>query len=84
MTKPTRKPVHDDPVSSHIIIHRFRDFEKKFRSLNDVTVCIQCFTLMFLFVGTKDPGEAISFLLGLGKFDAELLGNDLEISYSFV
>ena len=77
--KPTSKPVHDQLVAFDLLAHGVLDLEKRYRSINDATISIQGFTLMFLFVRMQDLDEAIRSVLGVSTLGVELLDGLLEI-----
>ena len=46
-----------------------------------MAVSIESFAFILLSVCRKDPGEAISFLLGISKFGAELLDEPIGLVF---
>ena len=83
MTKLTRKPVHNDLISLHIITCSVLDVEKTLGGIKDMAVGIQSFALMFLLVRTKDLVQVVDFLFGCGKFGAEVSDGLFQILYYF-
>ena len=73
--KLTREPIHEDRVRFDVI-HKPCDVEG-LCNINDVAVCIQCFTFVFFSVRMKHP---FCILLKIDKFCAEFFNSFLEIN----
>ena len=70
--KRTGKPVHNQLVGSHLLIHGIRHLEKRHRSINYPAIGTQSFTLMFLLVRMKELDK-------VGILDVELLNDRFEM-----
>ena len=88
--KPTREPAHDDRIGFYVVRYGPCDDEKRFCSINDMAISIECFALMFLSVRMDDQLGTGKFgfgvLLRVGKLGTELLDGclfdlDLIIEY---